>query len=46
MINDTQNHYYFSVDTLKYLLFQTEKQQLLIFFVDLIINVEDSLCLC
>jgi hypothetical protein len=33
MINDTQNHYYFSVDTLKYLLFQTEKQQLLIFLL-------------
>lgn len=30
MINDTQNPYYFSVDTLKYLLFQAEKQQQLI----------------
>ena len=46
MINATKNHYYFSVDTLKYLLFETENQQLLIFFVDLIIKVEDSLCLC
>ena len=27
MINDTQNPYNFSVDTLKYLLFQAEKQQ-------------------
>ena len=30
MINDTQNPYYFSVDTLKYHVFQTKKQQLLI----------------
>ena len=46
MINDTQNHYYFGVDTLKYLLFQSEKPTTTYFFVDLIIKVEDSFCLC